>query len=123
MKKILVLFCFVCLVLIMCGCKNSIITSCDELRSNDWGFEAENGMSAKLEFGTDCAKMSLYPASSDEVYIIEGALSIDPERFYITSTELCRTYEFVYSVFADRVEVRYGENTLTFYKIMQKSGD
>lgn len=91
------------------------MTSADELMSRSWYAETVYGLKGELTFQGDTA--TLVFKSSEGDFSISGAISIDSKNFYITSTDFFRTYTFSYSVFFDRAEITYGEDTLTFYPL------
>lgn len=108
------------LIMALCACRQVVVNSADELRMSDWQTETKNGMQAELTFEGDTGAFCIKSATDDEVTVISGTAAIDSTDFYITSSELCKTYTFAYKVFHDRAEVTYQGDTLTFYA-MEKS--
>ncbi|MGN0452878.1 MAG: hypothetical protein ACI4GZ_03655 [Ruminococcus sp.] len=114
MKYLLSFSLIISILFTFCGCRRVIISSADELTSRSWQCETSNGMNASLEFDGDFASFEVRTASQDEICRVAGALSVDKERFYITSDEFASTYTFSYQVFKDRAEITYNDCTLTF---------
>ena len=110
---LLVLGCFV----FFTGCQRTVETSADELTSKVWVCENQNGIVAQLSFDGSFARFSVSGAEEGEIYEIYGRYAVDSEKFYISSDELYRTYEFTYKVFKDRLLVSYKENTLEFIAV------
>ena len=110
---LLVLGCFVFLG----ACQRTVETSADELTSKAWVCENQNGIVAQLSFDGSFARFSVSGAEEGEIYEIYGRYAVDSEKFYISSDELYRTYEFTYKVFKDRLLVSYKENTLEFIAV------
>lgn len=101
-------FCFM-----FCACSRVIVTSADELTTRNWQTETPSGVKGELTFQGDNAALKV--TSSEDEISISGHLSVDADRFYITSSDFYRTYTFSYLVFHNRVEVTYEGNTLVFY--------
>ena len=110
---LLVLGCFV----FFTGCQRTVGTSADELTSKVWVCENQNGIVAQLSFDGSFARFYVSGAEEGEIYEIYGRYAVDSEKFYISSDELYRTYEFTYKVFKDRLMVGYKENTLEFLAV------
>ena len=110
---LLVLGCFVFLG----ACQRTVETSADELTSKGWVCKNQNGIVAQLSFDGSFARFSVSGAEEGEIYEIYGRYAVDSEKFYISSDELYRTYEFTYKVFKDRLLVGYKENTLEFIAV------
>ncbi|MBQ8001369.1 MAG: hypothetical protein IJ298_09295 [Ruminococcus sp.] len=115
MKRTVISACAVLLCLILASCQSVVLTPADELTSRNWQTETASGLRASLAFCEDSA--SLVIASSQDEVTLSGKLSIDSNRFYITSEDMFRTYTFSYQVYANRAEITYGTDTLVFYPV------
>lgn len=114
MKRSFMLLFSVILTFTLSSCRTVMVTSADELVSHSWVGHTENGMVCTIDFEADTVTMTL-SSTADEVRTIKGALSVDDSRFYLTSNETFKTYSFSYKVFADRAEITYRSNPVTFY--------
>ncbi len=112
MKRFLLIMLSLVLLFALSACRKVIVTSADELTSKSWYAETLSGLKAKLSFETNTATLII---TGEEEVRLSGHLAVDPERFYITSTENFRTYTFSYRVFTNRAEVSYNGAKLVFY--------
>ena len=106
--------------MVLTSCTRVVATSADELFLTDRYASTASGMSASLCFSEGEGELRISIDDNEEV-VISGAVCADKEKFYITSRENGRTYEFFYRAFADRAEVTYLGETLVFYPLEQSS--
>ena len=116
MKRIFILT--LCIIMIfLCGCKRVIMRPQDELTLSSWQYSGKNGMSAKLEFHDEKARLDICSSSYDEAHTVEGTYSVDSENLYITDTSKYKTYTFSYEAYANRVYLSYMGNRVKFERI------
>lgn len=118
MKRTVISACAVLLCLILTSCQSVVLTPADELTSRNWQSQTASGLRASLNFQEDTATLVI-SSSQDEV-TLSGSLSIDSNRFYITSAQMFRTYTFSYQVYRNRAELSYGSDTLVFYPVSKE---
>ncbi len=114
----ILLFCLLNTV-VLSSCQRVVITSSDELISRSWQCETLSGIFATIEFYTTQATFTVYDTKGKQEAQICGALTIDSEHFYITDSNLKKTYSFGYKVYTDRAEITYMEEMLNFYPVNQ----
>lgn len=119
MKKIkgvifVVLLILICIQLFGCTTKN-ITCKSDELKSFTWSGSDDYGKSIELHFEENTGFLKI--KSKEEVYEIKGDVKSDDKSLVITDNNLKDTYEFTYKLYGDKIELTYGENTLTLNKV------
>lgn len=105
----------VIIVLVLSGCSKVVMNSADELTMYMWGAQLENGNEISLKFDDDNATLSLI-LFDDEKVIINGLCELSDTAFVIHDEKTKTPYAFSYIVHFDRVEIIYGENTVSLYK-------
>lgn len=112
MKRFILIIISALVSLSFSACRKVIVTSADELTSKCWCAENLSGMNAHLLFEENTVTLTI---TGEEEVALSGHLSVDSERFYITSAKDFRTYTFSYKVFYDKLKVAYNDSELIFY--------
>ncbi len=121
MKRIFIII--LCIIMLeLTGCSRVAVSSADELCLSSWEYMGKNGMSARLDFVNEKAKLTVSSSSYDEAHTIEGTYSVDSQNLYITDISKYRTYTFAYEVYADRVYLSYRNDTIKFVRVNQDIG-
>ena len=103
------------LVFMLCGCSETVNSYSEELILNSWNATLNNGDKMTLSFSGDDATLKLV-LKDDEKVVISGFCELD-ENYFVIHDEVTKIpYAFSYIVHFDRVEIVYGENTVSLYK-------
>lgn len=117
MKKIGALILSTLLFFCLWGCRRVAVSKADELTMKGWTAHTKSGMSAELIFDGDFAKFCVSDSEGKLLSAIQGVYAVDNSKLYITDSHLCKTYTFSYDVFADKAELIYLGEKLTFYPL------
>lgn len=110
LKTLLILVC-----LLLCSCEHVVENSADELRLSDWCATLENESELSLGFDEDYATFEITNKGLETV-CISGLYEISERDFVIHDEKTSTPFAFSYIVHFDRVEIVYGENTVSLYK-------
>lgn len=102
------------ITLAACTTENITCTA-DELKNFAWSNSDDFGKSIELRFDGNTGFLKI--KSKDEAYEIKGDVIADDNNLTITDSTLKDTYEFTYKLYGDKIELTYGENTLTLNKV------
>lgn len=113
------IFCSITMVIFLffTACDRVVVTSADELLLTERYAQTASGMKARLCFSDGEGELKIEFPTGENAVSIKGVVSVDEEKFYITSKEFGKTYAFSYKVFTDRAEITYGSQTLNFYPV------
>ena len=113
-KAALCFFSVACVCFLLCSCTRVVRSEKDEITMFSWYSELDNGNKLSLSFGEDEA---LFNAENDGFSMeISGYYLIDDERFVIFDEDTKMDYTFIYKLHGDRVELSFGDGTITLDK-------
>ena len=105
----------------LCGCRQTIISDADELRSYSWKAENENGTVIVLSFDLNRAALCFVGADEQSSGEICGPCVVSDNGFIITDTSMGEIFYFTYDLSGDKVTVGYQEQKIEFYKIVERT--
>ena len=112
-KAFCVLMCLV--FFFLCSCSDEIKSEKDELSAYAWSAELENKTAVTLSFSEDKATLKA-ELQKGEKLTLSGFCELYDDYFVIHDEKTKYPYEFFYNVHFDRVELIYGDNTVSLYK-------
>lgn len=86
-----------------------------ELTSSDWKATLKGGAEVELSFDEENAVLSL--KNGDVESEIKGKYIADETTFVIFVPEIAQNYGFEYTPKGNTLDVKYGENTITFQAV------
>lgn len=113
-KYALILLVFV--LMFLCSCTKVVKNSADELTSNSYGSEFENGNIVSLSFSDNNATLEM-KTKNGESATISGFCEISDTQFVIFDSRTSVAYPFCYTVFSDHVDIMHDGNVLKLQKI------
>ena len=114
--KYLTAFIVTVTILILSGCTQTQITSkADELMANKWFASDKFGKEVALSFAQDTAELKV--KTNDFSCEIIGTALVDEQTIRIFDNTLKQAYNFDYSLYGDRIEIIYNENTVELNKV------
>lgn len=108
----------VCIIIIvlLTGCTQSQITSeADELMANKWSACDKFGKEISLSFIEDTAELKM--KTDNFSCEITGTALVDEQTLKIFDNNLKQSYSFNYTLYGDKIEITYYENTIELSKI------
>lgn len=115
MKKTACALLCVIVLLMLSGCQRVVENYGDELVMSSWVGELENGNTLTLRFDGNFATLSV-TLFDKKTASVSGLCEISDSAFVIHDSKTKTPYAFTYIVHFDRVEIVYGENTVSLYK-------
>ena len=111
----IILFIFT-LALIMSGCRSINVSPYDEMIYSHWCVSNQSKVTAELYFDTENHIAHLKIQHNESLLSdISGTFAVDNKSLYIFSEDLMQEFSFDYTVYADRLELEYKGNIITFY--------
>lgn len=108
--------CIAIITMILSGCTQAQITSkADELMANEWFASDKFGKEIALSFTEDTAELEV--KTNDFSCKIIGTVLVDEQAIKIFDNTLKQTYSFNYSLYGDKIEITYEENTVELNKV------
>lgn len=116
LKNILLFIIVTTLCTVMCSCGQPIInTPQDEVKLYSWLYEGEYGITSTITFENDSAALKIN--RDDESCIISGLCIFNDNNFIIIDESLKKTFAFEYTLYGDKITVKYGESSVDFSKV------
>ncbi len=100
----------------LCSCTQVVTNSADELKMGEWSETLENESIILLSFDGDFAALEITNKGMESVSI-SGLCEVSETDFVIHDEKTKTPFAFSYIVHFDRVEIVYGENTVSLYKL------
>ncbi len=100
----------------MVGCESVVTNSADELCANSWSAVLSNDNEISLCFDGDNATLKVNLADKQSASI-SGLCEISDSAFVIHDEKTNFDFAFSYIVHFNRVQLVYGENTVSLYKM------
>lgn len=114
-KTICLLLLSLLILVLLAGCVEPSITSIeDELKLYTWQNKDEFDKTITLSFSNTHA--TLLMKTKTEETKIEGLAVLEENNLQIFDSNVNNSYAFSYKLFGDKIELTYGEHTLTLYK-------
>ena len=108
--------CIVVVMLFLTGCTQAQITSkADELIANKWSASDKFGKEISLSFIQDTAELKV--KTNDFSCEITGTALVDEQTVKIFDNTLKQSYSFNYTLYGDKIEIIYDENTIELSKV------
>ncbi len=114
--KLILLSLVLSVCLVLCSCARVVTNNGDELIANSWQTKLDNGNIIKLSFDMDNATLALTYTNDTEVKL-HGLCELSGTSFVIHDSDTFSTYKFDYLVHYDRVDITYGDATVSLNKI------
>lgn len=117
-RKIVLVLVPVCIILTMlCSCTRTAVQSeADELKANAWHGKGEYQSTIDLSFNGDTAAFDIHAGGGAKLQI-SGECVVNDDCITVTDNNLKERYEFKYNLSGDRIELTYGNNTVTLEKV------
>ena len=115
-RKTEVLFLLLIFMLNLSGCcKSKITTKADELMSASWSAQDGYGKKITLSFTQNEALIQL--EAKDFTGKICGTATVNDDTLEIADKSLKENYIFGYVLFGNKIDLKYGDKTVTLRKI------
>ncbi|MBQ8057585.1 MAG: hypothetical protein IJ275_04550 [Ruminococcus sp.] len=114
-SKIIICVSMLTLIFLSSGCSEVVTNSADELTQSKWSVQLDNGNKIALDFDGDKASLSVTLFDNKSI-TLSGLCELSSTAFVIHDENTKIPYAFTYIVHFDRVEIVYGENTVSLYK-------
>lgn len=108
----------VCIIMmvLLTGCTQTQITSeADELMANKWSACDKFGKEISLSFIEDKAELKV--KTDNFSCEITGIALVDDQTLKIFDNTLKQNYSFNYTLYGDKIEITYYENTIELSKV------
>lgn len=115
-RAVLVTAACIILCVAMCSCGQKVINSQEaEVKSYSWSYEGEYGISSTITFEDENAAFTI--ARDDESCTISGLCIFDESSFIIIDENLKSTFAFEYTLYGDRITLKYDDSSIDFTKV------
>lgn len=116
-KAVLLILPVMFMLTLFCSCTRTAVQSeADELKANAWHGKGEYQSTIDLSFHGDTAAIDIKAGGGAKTKI-SGECVVGDDSITVTDQNLKERFEFKYSLSGDKIELTYGESTISLDKV------